>query len=62
MKKEEIKKLEVGTVLYNGRFEGVVKIEDGVKVVDIALPVFAMSKDAQDYNMNPENWAMLDDD
>lgn len=56
MKKNELMNLDVGTVLYNGRYEGVVKMDGNVKVIEVCIQISTMSNDSVDFNEHPENW------
>lgn len=61
MKRSEIQQLKVGTLLYNGRTEGVVKMDGNEKVIEILIPVSSMCNGSSNYDERPEYWEVLDD-
>lgn len=61
MTKKELMALDDGTLVYNGRHEGIIKTEDGEKVINITIPISAMSNDKTDYNKRPEWWSAIED-
>lgn len=56
MTREELMNLPVGTKIYNGRTEGVIVEEYGMKFISIYIPVCAMSNQREDYNERLEPW------
>lgn len=60
MTKKELENLPVGTILYNGRTEGEIKMDGKIKVIEIWIPIYGMSNGAVDYNDRPENWSVLE--
>ena len=61
MTKKELENLEVGTLLYNGRTEGVIKMDGKIKVIEIWIPINGMSNDANNFDDRPENWSALEE-
>lgn len=61
MTRKELENLPVGTLLYNGRKEGEIKMDGKIKVIEVWIPIYGMSNDAIDYNDRPENWSVLED-
>lgn len=59
MTRKELENLPVGTLLYNGRNEGEIKMDGKIKVIEVWIPISGMSNDAVDYNDRPENWDVL---
>ena len=57
-----LRDLPEGTLLFNGRVEGVIKTDCGVKVIEILIPIDSMSNASKDYNERPEQWAISYDD
>lgn len=60
MKRSEIQQLEVGTVLYNGHAEGVVKMDGNIKVIEVLIQVSTMSNNSPHPDERPDNWEVLD--
>ena len=60
MTREELMKLPVGTLLYNGKTEGVIVEEYGMKFISIHIPICAMSNRREDCNARPEGWEAVD--
>lgn len=60
MKRSEIQQLEVGTVLYNGHTEGVVKMDGNIKVIEVLIQVSTMSNNSPHPDERPDNWEVLD--
>ena len=60
MTKQELEQLEVGTLIYNGRTVGEIRLDDGMKVIDILITIRDMSNDANDFNEKPEYWDVLE--
>ena len=56
MTKKELEALEVGTVLFNGHTEGVIKMDGDIKVIEVYIPIYAMSNDANHFDERPEWW------
>ena len=61
MTMQELKQLKVGTLVYNGRTEGMIKEDCGEKVISVHIPLSAMSNDAMCFDERPRNWMVLDD-
>lgn len=57
---KELQQLEVGTLLYNGKTEGVIKMDGNIKVIELYIQIGTMSNLSNDYNERPENWSVLD--
>lgn len=60
MTRKELMELEVGTIVYNGRTEGEIKMDGNIKVIDIYIPISGMSNDSRDYDDRPENWMVIE--
>lgn len=61
MTKKELLSLKDGTLVYNGRYEGEIKTDCGIKVIDIYIQIGTMSNDSRDYDERPENWVIIED-
>lgn len=61
MTKKELEQLKDGTLLYNGRTEGVIKTDGKIKVIEIQIPIYAMCNDSRHYDERPDNWSVLED-
>lgn len=61
MTKKELQELPVGTLLYNGRTEGIIRMDGRDKVIEVFIPISAMSNDAKDFNDRPEWWSVLEE-
>lgn len=58
---KELKKLPVGTLIYNGHSEGVIRDDCGVKVIEVLIPIDSMSNNSRHYDEKPEYWEPLED-
>ena len=47
-------------MLYNGRTEGIIRMDGRDKVIEVFIPISAMSNDAKDFNDRPEWWSVLE--
>lgn len=61
MKRSELEQLKVGTLVYNGHTEGVVKMDGNIKVIEVYIPICAMNNDSKHYDERPEYWNKLED-
>ena len=61
MTRKELQELNVGTIVYNGRTEGEIKMDGKTKVIEIYIPISGMSNDSSDYNDRPENWMVIEE-
>lgn len=61
MTRKELQELNVGTIVYNGRTEGEIKMDGKTKVIEINIPISWMSNDSRDYNDRPENWMVIEE-
>lgn len=61
MKKAELKELKDGTLIYNGRTEGKIVTDCGVKCIEILISIGGMSNDSRDYDERPENWDVIEE-
>lgn len=61
MTKKELKALKDGTLIYNGRTEGIIKTVDGMKMIEILIPIVSMSNDSSDFDDCPKYWDVLED-
>ena len=58
---KELKELPDGTLIYNGRHEGVIKTDCGDKVIEILIPIYAMSNGSNDFDERPEWWSVIEE-
>lgn len=61
MTRKELEKLEVGTLLYNGHTEGTIRMDGNRKVIEVWIPISAMSDDSKHFDERPDNWMILED-
>lgn len=61
MKRQELMDLKDGTFIYNGHSEGIVKTDCGIKVIEVLIPISAMSNDSRHFDERPEYWMTMDD-
>ena len=61
MKKKELEALKVGTLVYNGHTEGVVKMDGKIKGIEIFIPIYAMSNESNHFDEHPDGWDVLED-
>lgn len=60
MTKKELEALKVGTLVYNGHSEGVVKMDGKIKGIEIFIPIYGMSNDSNHVDERPEGWDVLE--
>lgn len=60
---KELEALPVGTLLYNGRTEAIIRMDGNikVKVLQIDIPIYAMGNMSPDYNKRPEYWSVIEE-
>ena len=57
MIKKEFYEAKIGTHVYNGIVDGIIKVDEcGDKVIEIQIPIYAMYNDHYDRNFHPEDW------
>ena len=57
---KELESLKVGTLLYNGHVEGEIKIDYGIKCIEILIPIQHMSNDSNHIDERPEFWDIME--
>lgn len=60
MTRKELESLKIGTLLYNGHTEGVIKAHDGIKYIEILIPIQDMSNSSNHIDDRPEYWDVLE--
>ena len=58
---KELMELKEGTLLYNGRTEGEIVTDYGIKCIKVLIPIKYMSNMAKDKSEQPEWWDVLED-
>lgn len=61
MKKKELEELKVGTWIYNGHQEGIIKMHGKIKGIEIFIPFYGMNNDSRHFDDRPEEWELMDD-
>ena len=61
MTKKELTQLEVGTLLYNGHREGVIRMDGKINGIELFIPIYGMSNDSNEYDERPEPWYVLEE-
>lgn len=61
MTKKELQALKDGTLIYNGNSEGRIISDNGIKCIEIYIPIHGMSNDAKDFDSRPEWWSVLEE-
>lgn len=60
MTRKELSELEVGTLIYNGRHEGEIKMDGKNKVIEIWIPISSMSDESNRFDERPYNWEVME--
>lgn len=60
MTKKELEQLPVGTLVRNGRTEGMIQMDGWTKVIEIWIPINTMSNDSAQFDERPEYWSVLE--
>lgn len=61
MTRKELMQLKDGTLLYNGHTEGEVKTSNGIKCIEVLIPIATMDNNANYFDDRPEWWGILED-
>lgn len=61
MTRKELMQLKDGTLLYNGHTEGEVKTSNGIKCIEVLIPIATMDNNANYFDDRPEWWDILED-
>ena len=61
MTRKELENLKIGTLVYNGHTEGVIKMDGKIKVIEVWIPIYAMSNDSNHFNERPAYWSVLEE-
>lgn len=61
MTKFQLQQLKVGTLIYNGRTEAVIKMDGNTKCIEVMIPIDSMSNASNDFNEQPEWWDVIEE-
>ena len=60
MKKKDLEELKVGTWIYNGHQEGIIKMNGKIKGIEIFIPIYGMNDDSRHFDDRPEEWELME--
>lgn len=61
MTRSELNNLPVGSLVYNGHTEGVIKKDCAGKYIEVWIPINSMSDESKHFDERPSNWSELND-